>query len=224
MVATTVRRLDGLAVEDAGGGLLLPPLQAAGIVAQGIMHLLPGAVGLPAAEVAIDTVPRRIVVRQRSPGTAAGDKVENGVRQISVGVRPRTAARLGARDEMLDVGPLEVREIAGIWLPCHGPSVVPRQNPGKIAFSTPSKEVARQWIAENLAGMNLKAVAKALHDFLAGGGVIDQVKETRPEWSRWPYHYDFRLMLDGRRIYVETILQDDDPNDPTIEIVSIHDA
>jgi hypothetical protein len=40
----------------------------------------------------------------------------------------------------------------------------------------------------------------------------------------WPYHYDFRLMIAGRNIYIETILQDDDPNDPTLEIVSIHDA
>jgi hypothetical protein len=87
-----------------------------------------------------------------------------------------------------------------------------------------AKEVARHWIASNLGGLNLKAVAKAMHDFLAAGGVIDQIKETRPEWNMWPFHYDFRLPLAGRSVYIETILQDDDPNDPTIEIVSIHDA
>jgi hypothetical protein len=57
-----------------------------------------------------------------------------------------------------------------------------------------------------------------------GGGVIDQVPETRPEWSAWPFHYDFHLQLAGRDVYIETILKDDDPNDPTIRIVSIHDA
>jgi hypothetical protein len=31
------------------------------------------------------------------------------------------------------------------------------------------------------------------------------------------------LQLAGKEIYIETILQDD-PNDPTIRIVSIHDA
>ena len=87
-----------------------------------------------------------------------------------------------------------------------------------------AKEVARHWITNQLGGLNLKAVAKAMHDFLQQGGMIDQVKETRPEWSAWPHHYDFRLLLAGRSIYIETVLQDDDPNDPTIEIVSIHDV
>jgi hypothetical protein len=87
-----------------------------------------------------------------------------------------------------------------------------------------AKESARHWVAENLAGMNLKAVAKAMHDFMASGGIVDQVKENRPEWDIWPFHYDFRLTIGGRGIYIETILQDDDPNDPTVQIVSIHDA
>ncbi|MBY0522419.1 MAG: hypothetical protein K2R98_03435 [Gemmataceae bacterium] len=87
-----------------------------------------------------------------------------------------------------------------------------------------AKEGARNWITSNLTGINLKAVAKAMHDFVAGGGDIDQQKETRPEWTMWPYHYDFRLTIGGRKVYIETVLQDDDPNDPTIEIVSIHDA
>ena len=87
-----------------------------------------------------------------------------------------------------------------------------------------AKEVARNWIATNLGGLDLKAVAKAMHDFMAAGGVPDQVKETRPEWSLWPFHYDFRLTLGGKHLYIETILQDDDPRDPTIQIVSVHDA
>lgn len=87
-----------------------------------------------------------------------------------------------------------------------------------------AKEVARHWITNHLGGLDLKAVARAMHQFLANGGVIDQVKETRPEWSAWPFHYDFRLLLAGKDIYIETVMQDDDPTDPTIEIVSIHDA
>src|SRR5438128_12002476 len=85
-----------------------------------------------------------------------------------------------------------------------------------------AKDVALEWIANNLAGMTLKDVAKALHQFLAGGGVIDQQPERRAEWSAWPYHYDFRLQLAGRDVYIETILQDDDPKETTIHIVSIH--
>ena len=87
-----------------------------------------------------------------------------------------------------------------------------------------AKEMAQHWITSNLAGLNVKAIAKAMHGFLAGGGVIDQVKETRPEWDMWPYHYDFRLLLANRNVYIETILQDDAPNDPTLVIVSIHDV
>jgi hypothetical protein len=86
------------------------------------------------------------------------------------------------------------------------------------------KEIARHWIINNLNGHNLKTVAKAMHEFLLQGGEIEQVKEARPEWNLWPYHYDFRLILNGRSVYIETILQDDDPTDETIEIVSIHDA
>ena len=63
-----------------------------------------------------------------------------------------------------------------------------------------------------------------MNDFCRTGGVIDQVPERRPEYANWPYHYDFRLQLAGKRIYIETILQDDDPKDPTIRIVSIHDV
>src|SRR5437773_2765426 len=72
-----------------------------------------------------------------------------------------------------------------------------------------AKERPRHWITNNLGGLNLKDVAKAMHDFLARGEVPDQVKETRPEWNMWPFHYDFRLTLAGRKVYIETILQDD---------------
>jgi hypothetical protein len=87
-----------------------------------------------------------------------------------------------------------------------------------------AKDVALDWIANNLRGLTLKDVALGMNDFLQRGAAIDQVPETRPEWSRWPFPYDFRVQLAGREVYLESILQDDDPNDPTIHIVSIHDA
>jgi hypothetical protein len=85
-----------------------------------------------------------------------------------------------------------------------------------------AKDVVLAWIADNLTGLTLKVVARAMNDFLAAGGIIDQVTERRPEWSMWPYHYDFRFPFAGREVYIETILRDDDPSDPTIHIVSIH--
>jgi hypothetical protein len=56
------------------------------------------------------------------------------------------------------------------------------------------------------------------------GGEIDQVTETRPEWNEQRYHYDLRIQIGGRLIYIETVLVEDDPNDPTVHVVSIHDA
>src|SRR5438876_10396263 len=85
-----------------------------------------------------------------------------------------------------------------------------------------AKPLALDWITNNLGGLGLKDVAKVMNDFCRTGGVIDQVPERRAEYSNWPFHYDFRLLLAGKAIYVESILQDDYPRDPTVQIVSIH--
>jgi hypothetical protein len=86
------------------------------------------------------------------------------------------------------------------------------------------KQTAREWVEENLEGFTARAVGEAMFQHVEGGGQIDQVKETRPEWSAERFHYDFRIPLAGRLVYVETILVEDDPNDPTIHVVSIHDV
>jgi hypothetical protein len=87
-----------------------------------------------------------------------------------------------------------------------------------------AKDVVLDWLASELGGLGLKDVARAMHDHVQNGGAIDQVVERRQEWSAWPFHYDFRLLLAGRLVYIETILQDDDPKDPTLHIVSMHDV
>jgi hypothetical protein len=87
-----------------------------------------------------------------------------------------------------------------------------------------AKEHVLEWIADNLSGATLKQVARAMNDFLEAGGVIEQVAETRPEWTTHSFHYDFRLHLGGRFVYIETVLQDDVPDDPTVHIVSMHDV
>jgi hypothetical protein len=87
-----------------------------------------------------------------------------------------------------------------------------------------AKEVVLDWIAENLGGATLKDLSQAMYQYEQGGGPIDQVAETRSEWSDRPYHYDFRIRcFANRTLYVETILQDD-AEDPTLHIVSIHDV
>jgi len=86
------------------------------------------------------------------------------------------------------------------------------------------KDIALEWATTNCEGFKLKALAKVMHEHVETGGEIDQIRETRPEWNTRDFHYDFRLYLARRFLYVETILVDDDPKDPTIHIVSIHDA
>jgi hypothetical protein len=87
-----------------------------------------------------------------------------------------------------------------------------------------AKDIVLDWIAKNLHGQTLKDVAHAMDAHLQQGGLIDQVPETRPEWSQWPFHYDFRVQLGNLHLYIETILNDNDPKDPTIHIVSIHNV
>jgi hypothetical protein len=87
-----------------------------------------------------------------------------------------------------------------------------------------AKDLALEWAGRNLIGFTLKTLAKLMYDDLQAGSAPDQVRETRPEWNDRDYHYDFRLSWSGRSIYVETILLDDDPTDPTVHIVSVHDV
>jgi len=86
------------------------------------------------------------------------------------------------------------------------------------------KAIARAWIETNLDGMTARFVAAMMFEHVAAGGEIDQVKETRFEWSEQRFHYDFRIPIGDRLIYIETVLIEDDPEDPTIHVVSIHEA
>ena len=86
------------------------------------------------------------------------------------------------------------------------------------------KRIAREWVEANLEGITTRAIAEAMFNYVAAGGKIDQTRETRPEWNTQQFHYDFRLAIGERLIYVETILIEDDPDDSTIHVVSIHDA
>lgn len=86
------------------------------------------------------------------------------------------------------------------------------------------KPIARQWVEQNLEGWTTRSVGAEMFRFFAAGGDVDQVREKRPEWSGQRFHYDFRMDVGGRSLYIETILVEDDPDDPTIHVVSIHDA
>jgi hypothetical protein len=86
------------------------------------------------------------------------------------------------------------------------------------------KLIARQWVEQNLEGWTTRAIGEEMFRFLESGGRIDQTRETRSEWTQWRFHYDFRMEIEGRLLYVETVLIEDDPDDPVVHVVSIHDA
>lgn len=86
------------------------------------------------------------------------------------------------------------------------------------------KETAHEWVMANLGPMSVRDIGELMHRHVEAGGEIDQVPERRPEWNDRPFHYDLRLSIGGRLRYIETILVDDDPGDPMLKVVSIHDA
>ena len=86
------------------------------------------------------------------------------------------------------------------------------------------KATAHEWVEWNLEGWATRALGEEMSCHFDTGGEIDQVRETRPEWSERSYRYEFRIQIGDRLIYIETILVEDDPNDPTVHVVSIHDA
>ena len=81
-----------------------------------------------------------------------------------------------------------------------------------------------EWLRKNLQSCSQKAIGQAMYDHVVNGGEIDQVKENYEGYrDTHPYHYDFRIPIDGRLIYVETVF-DETKMGPTITIVNIKDA
>ena len=89
------------------------------------------------------------------------------------------------------------------------------------------KPIAAEWLAKELPDFSLLEIARELHEYVESGGQIDEQKERRPEYVSYEFHFDLRVKIGGRNVYFETTLfcdDADDPDDPTIEIVSVHDV
>lgn len=85
------------------------------------------------------------------------------------------------------------------------------------------KKRPTEWLEANVEGHTIKSVAKLMHEHVRRGGKVDQTRERRPEYaSVYEFHYDFRFPIDGRRIYIETVL-DETKTGPTITVVNMHD-
>lgn len=63
-------------------------------------------------------------------------------------------------------------------------------------------------------------------EYVKAGGKIDETRETRPEWSgRYEFHYDLRLMIQNKPVYIETRLHHRLPvraDESWILVVNIH--
>jgi hypothetical protein len=92
------------------------------------------------------------------------------------------------------------------------------------------EELAWAWLQANLPRANSqREIARLLYRHVAKqGGVIDEQVEARELWKDlYPFHYDLRVTIEGRRVYFETCLEykdPDDPDDPVIRVVNAHDA
>ena len=89
-------------------------------------------------------------------------------------------------------------------------------------------ERAQDWLRGEL-DLGHREVARLLHEYVESGGddVIDEQKERRPEYAHYEFHYDLRVKIGDRRVYFETLLfcdKPDNPDDPYIVVVNIHDV
>ncbi len=83
------------------------------------------------------------------------------------------------------------------------------------------RPLAAGWLRENLEGWTQQDVAKLMYEHIKAGEEIDQVVETRPPWKdENDFHYDFRPFIDGRKIYLETLIDQRSPG-PTVLIVNM---
>jgi hypothetical protein len=85
----------------------------------------------------------------------------------------------------------------------------------------------QQWLVRELVDYPLREIRRELHDYVDQGGAIDEQRERRPEYVDYEFHYDLRVKIGARRVYFETVLMcddADDPNDPKILVVSLHDV
>lgn len=88
------------------------------------------------------------------------------------------------------------------------------------------KPVADEWLRQQL-GVSEREVARELHDYVENGGMVEEQTERRPEWDDYEFHFDLRVPIAGRHVYFEALLfceDPDDPDDPTIFVVSVHDV
>ena len=89
-------------------------------------------------------------------------------------------------------------------------------------------EQAHRWIRRELENITLKEIGRLMYEHVAAGGEIDEVPETRPEWSGvHEFHHDVRLTVHDKAVYIETRLHYRLPvvaDDSWILVVNVHEC
>lgn len=89
-------------------------------------------------------------------------------------------------------------------------------------------EQAHRWVRRELDSASLKEVSRLMFEYAAGGGEIDEVVETRPEWrDLHEFHHDLRIPIQRKLVYIETRLNYRSPfvaDDSSIVVVNIHEC
>jgi hypothetical protein len=97
---------------------------------------------------------------------------------------------------------------------------------GYIEFDLSS--TARKYVRETLGIGSLDELSRLMHQFVTTGGCVDEIRELRPEWCpKWEFHYDLRIQVNNRVVYIETRLIYRLPvvaDESSILVVNIHDA
>ena len=86
-------------------------------------------------------------------------------------------------------------------------------------------DTAYKWVRRELNNIALKEIGRLMHEYVEAGGDIDEVRETRPEWSDYGFHYDLRFAIQRTPVYIESRLHYQVPLTPdqsTILVVNIH--
>src|SRR5215208_5000088 len=107
-------RLHPLAVHYGRARLGVPPEANPHPFAQRGVHPLPDTVQTPSPEVVLDGLPRREVVRQKSPGAAALQDVEDGVEDLEQAVQARSPFVFWERQERFDALPLGIGKVGWV--------------------------------------------------------------------------------------------------------------
>jgi hypothetical protein len=70
-----------------------------------------------------------------------------------------------------------------------------------------------------------REIGRLMYEYVAAGGQIDEVRETRPQWSDYEFHYDLRFTIASKSVYIETRLHHRlpfVPDESWILVVNIH--